>query len=239
VDAFDPDGSIRKVNLFWGPSILAALTNAPYLFQWTNLPPGSYTLTAQAVDDDGLIGVSSPVGFVVVPPPPIPVFIEQPVGQNVRSGSVAIFRVRAAGPQPIHYQWLFNGVPMNGATNTFLILNNVQPANAGTNTVLATNQWGSTVSQPATLSVDVTAPPAGNTNDPPSVCLSSVEILDPGVALISVNATNISVVNIEWTSNCLTWTQLLTLTNYGGALYFADPDAVSRPRRFYRAVGQL
>jgi hypothetical protein len=239
VDAFDPDGSIRKVNLFWGTSILAALTNTPCLFQWTNLPPGSYTLTAQAVDDDGLIGVSSPVGFVVVPPPQKPTFIDQPVSQNVRSGSAAIFRVRAAGPQPIHYQWLFNGVPMNGATNTFLILNNVQPVNAGTNTVLVTNQWGSVVSQPAILSVDLTAPFAGDTNGSPSVYLSSVEILDPGVPLISVNATNISVLSIEWTSNCLTWTQLLTLTNNGGVLYFADPDAVSRPNRFYRAVGQL
>jgi hypothetical protein len=104
---------------------------------------------------------------------------------------------------------------------------------------LASNQWGSVVSQPAILSVDLTAPPAGDTNGPPSVYLSSVEILDPGVPLISVNATNISVVSIEWTSNCLTWTQLLTLTNNGGVLYFTDPDAVGRPNRFYRAVGQL
>jgi hypothetical protein len=239
VDAFDPDGSIRTVNLFWGTSILAALTNAPYLFQWTNLPPGNYTLTAQVVNSADLIGISSPVSFVVVPPPPKPAFIIQPVSQNVRSGSAAMFRVQADGPQPIHYQWLCNGVPINGATNTFLILNDIQPANAGTNTVLASNQWGSVVSQPAILSVDLTAPPAGDTNGPPSVYLSSVEILDPGVPLISVNATNIRVVSIEWTSNCLTWTQLLTLTNNGGVLYFTDPDAVSQPNRFYRAVGQL
>jgi hypothetical protein len=239
VDAFDPDGSIRTVNLFWGTSILAALTNAPYLFQWTNLPPGNYTLTAQVVDSADLIGISSPVSFVVVPPPPKPAFIIQPVSQNVRSGSAAMFRVQADGPQPIHYQWLCNGVPMNGATNTFLILNDIQSANAGTNSVLASNQWGSVVSQPAILSVDLTAPPAGDTNGPPSVYLSSVEILDPGVPLISVNATNISVVSIEWTSNCQTWTQLLTLTNNGGVLYFTDPDAVGRPNRFYRAVGQL
>jgi hypothetical protein len=241
VDTFDPDGYVKRVDLFCGTSILATLTNAPYLFQWTNPPSGSYTLTAQVVDNEDLIGVSSPVNFVVVLPPPKPEFIDVdgPASQSVRSGGAAIFRVRAIGPQPIHYQWLFNGVPMNGATNTFLILNNVQPANAGTNTVLATNQWGSVVSQPAILSMDLTAPAAGDTNGPPSVCLSSVEILDPGVPLISVNATNISVVRIDWSSNCLTWTQLLTLTNNGEVLYFTDPDAVSRPNRFYRAVGQL
>jgi hypothetical protein len=64
-------------------------------------------------------------------------------------------------------------------------------------------------------------------------------MLGPGVPLISVNVTNINVVNIEWSSNCLTWTQLLTLTNNGGVLYFADPGAVNCPRRFYRAVAQL
>jgi hypothetical protein len=238
VDAPDPDGSVGKVTLFQGTSILATLANAPYVFQWTNLSPGSYTLTAQAIDVSGLIGISSPVGFVIAPPPPAPVFIIQPVSQNVRSGSAAMFSVQAAGPQPIHYQWLCNGVPINGATNTFLILNNVQPANAGTNTVLATDQWGSVVSQPAILSVDSTAPPAGNTNAPPSVCLSSVEMLDPGVPLISVNVTNVTVVRIDWSSNFLVWTPLLTLTNGGNTLYFADPDAASQPRRFYRAVAQ-
>jgi hypothetical protein len=238
VDASDPDGSVGKVTLFQGTSILATLTNAPYVFQWTNLSTNSYTLTAQAIDVSGLIGVSSPVGFVVVPPPPKPTFIVQPVSQNVRSGSAAMFSAQAAGPQPIHYQWLCNGVPVNGATNTFLILNNVQPANAGTNTVLATNQWGSVVSQPAILSVDLTAPPAGNTNGPPSVYFSSVGIPDPGVPLISVNVTNVTVVRIDWSSNFLGWTPLLTLTNGGNTLYFADPNAASQPRRFYRAVAQ-
>jgi hypothetical protein len=238
VDAYDPDGSVKRVDLFWGTSILATLTNAPYLFQWTNLPPGNYTLTAQVADNAGLIGVSPPVNFVVVPPPPKPVFIVQPVSQNVHSGSAAMFCVQAAGPQPIHYQWLCNGVPMNGATNTFLILNNVQSANVGTNTVQASNRWGRVVSQPAVLSVDLTAQPSGNTNGPPSVSFSRAEIMDPGVALISVNVTDVMVVRIDWSSNLLGWTPLLTLTNGGNTLYFADPDAASQPRRFYRAVAQ-
>jgi hypothetical protein len=236
VDASDPDGSVGKVILFQGTSILATLTNAPYTFQWTNLSLGSYTLTAQAIDVSGLFGVSSPVGFVVVPPPPKPMFTVQPVSQNVHSGSAAMFSVQAAGPQPIHYQWLCNSVAINGATNTFLILNNVQPANAGTHTVLATNQWGSVVSQPAILSVDSTPLSAGNTNSPPSVRLSSLEILDPGVPLISVNVTNVTVVRIDWSSNYLGWTPLLTLTNGGNTLYFTDPDVASQPRRYYRAV---
>jgi hypothetical protein len=65
-----------------------------------------------------------------------------------------------------------------------------------------------------------------------------MEMLDPGVPLISVDAENIGVVNIEWSSNCLNWNLLLTLTNNGRLRYFADPDAVNRLKRFYRAVGQ-
>jgi hypothetical protein len=238
VDVFDPDGSVAQVNLFWEATLLATLTNAPYTFQWTNLSPGSYTLTAQAVDDSGLIGVSSPVNFVVTPPPPKPVFITQPASQDLHLGNTAAFCVLAAGTQPINYQWLSNGVPMIGATNPFLILNHVQPANAGSYTVMATNQWGNAVSQPAILSVNSLVQPNVNPNNPPSLLLPGVEILDPGVLLISVNVTNINVVNIEWSSNFLTWTQLLALTNNGGMLYFTDPGAGNCPWRFYRAVAQ-
>jgi len=237
-DVFDPDGSIARVNLFWGTSLLATLTNAPYVLQWTNLSPGSYTLTAQVVDGSGLIGVSSPVSFTTAPPPPAPVIIDQTVSQSVCAGNGVAFCVRTDGPQPIYYQWLFNGVPMNGATNTFLILNNVQSADAGSYTVMATNQWGSVVSQPAILSVDLTTPSASNMNGPPSVCLSSVGMLDLGVPLISINVTNVTVVRIDWSSNFLVWIPLLTLTNGGNTLYFADPNAASQPQRFYRAVSQ-
>jgi hypothetical protein len=238
VDAYAPEGSVKRVDLFCGTSILATLTNAPYLFQWTDLPPGTYTLTAQVVDSAGLNAVSTPVSFMVTPPPPKPVFIDQPASQDVHPGNAAVFRVQTGGSQPIHYQWLFNGVPMEGATNTFLVLNNVQSENAGSYTVVVTNQVASVVSQPADLIVDLVAPPAGDTNGPPSVYLSSVKMLDPGVPLISVNMTNTTMVMIEWSSNLLGWTPLLTITNGGNTLYFADPDAPSQPRRFYRAVAQ-
>jgi hypothetical protein len=239
VDASDPDGSLKEVDLFWGTNILATLTNAPYLFQWTNLPPGNCTLTAQVVDNAGPIGVSTPVSFTVTPPPLPPVFLGQPANQNVHLGNVAMFHVRTGGSQPVYYQWLFNGAPMDGATHSFLILTNVQSANAGSYTVMITNQWGSAVSQPAMLSVNSAIQPNINANTPPSLLLPSLEMLDLGVPLVSVNVTNINVVNIEWSSNCLTWTKLLTLTNNGGVLYFADPDAVNCPQRFYRAMAQL
>ena len=238
VDASDPDGHITQVYLFQGTSRLVTLTNAPYVFQWTNMPSGSYTLTAQILDDAGLVGISPPVSFVVSPPPPKPTFIEQPASQSVRLGNGVVLHARTGGPNPIGYQWLFNGAPVVGATNTLLIINYVQSPNIGSYTVMATNQWGATVSAAANLNLDLTVPPAGDTNGPPSVYLSSVEIQDSGVPLISVNVTNVTVVRIDWSSNFVGWTQLLTLTNGGNTLYFDDPDAASWPCRFYRAVAQ-
>ena len=153
VDVFSPDSQVQTVQLFGGTTLLAKLTNAPYVFRWTNLPPGGYTLTAEVIDDSGEIGISSPVSFTVAPLPPGPALAQQPSSQVVHVGSDAAFRVRAYSPPPLQYQWQFNGVPISAATNALLLLHSVQPTDAGNYTVTVANQWGSTTSQPASLAV--------------------------------------------------------------------------------------
>jgi hypothetical protein len=238
LDVSDPDGQVEQVELFCGTSLLASLTNAPYVFQWNTSGSGYYTLTAQVVDEAGPIGVSSPVTFLVTPPLPKPQITGQPADQNVYAGESAMFCVKMSASAPMQYQWLFDGEPIDGATNAFLILDNTQPEQAGDYAVVATNALGEVVSETAILNVDPDAPPEANVSQPPSVCFPSVEVLDPGVTLISVAATNLQVLNIEWSSDCQTWNPFVTLTNNGGVLYFADPDAVNQPMRFYRAVAQ-
>ena len=51
VEAYDPDGSISKVELFDGSKKLAEVTAAPYSFTLKNLPVGSYNLKAVATDN--------------------------------------------------------------------------------------------------------------------------------------------------------------------------------------------
>jgi Immunoglobulin I-set domain/Regulator of chromosome condensation (RCC1) repeat len=53
------------------------------------------------------------------------------VNRTVTSGSQAYFRAVAVGTMPINYQWLCNGTNVPGATNTVLVLTNVQPVLAG------------------------------------------------------------------------------------------------------------
>lgn len=52
-NAADADGTVVKVDLYQGSTLIATLTNTPYSFTWNNVAPGGYTLTAVATDNNG------------------------------------------------------------------------------------------------------------------------------------------------------------------------------------------
>ena len=54
-------------------------------------------------------------------------------------GTTALLTAAATGLGTLSYQWQFNGTNISGASNTNLTLNNVQPTNAGSYTVVVTN----------------------------------------------------------------------------------------------------
>ena len=68
--ASDPDGTIVKVEFYQGTTLLATVTAAPYAYTWTNVQPGSYSLSARATDDLGATTTSSPVAVTVSAPAP-------------------------------------------------------------------------------------------------------------------------------------------------------------------------
>jgi hypothetical protein len=63
--ASDTDGSIAKVEFYNGKTRLATDTAAPYLFTWTGVRRGTYTLTAKAYDNTGAVTTSAPVTITV------------------------------------------------------------------------------------------------------------------------------------------------------------------------------
>jgi uncharacterized protein (DUF2141 family) len=64
VAASDTDGSIAKVDYFNGATLIATITTAPYNFNWTNVPGGTYSVTARATDNDGAVTTSAAVSLV-------------------------------------------------------------------------------------------------------------------------------------------------------------------------------
>jgi hypothetical protein len=51
--ASDPDGSVAKVEFFNGATKLGEDTTAPFSYDWTGVPAGTYSLTARATDNLG------------------------------------------------------------------------------------------------------------------------------------------------------------------------------------------
>lgn len=64
--ATDNDGSISKVEFYEGTSLLGQDNTSPYTFDWNNVPTGTYTLTAKAIDDLNATATSAIVTVTVV-----------------------------------------------------------------------------------------------------------------------------------------------------------------------------
>jgi regulation of enolase protein 1 (concanavalin A-like superfamily) len=63
--ASDPDGSIARVELYQGSTLLKADYTNPYSFNWIDVPTGTYEFTAVAVDNAGASRTSSAVTVTV------------------------------------------------------------------------------------------------------------------------------------------------------------------------------
>lgn len=85
-----------------------------------------------------------------------PAFTVQPQSVTVAAGGTATFTSAAGGsPAPL-FQWRKDGVAITGATNATLTIQNVQAANAGVYSVVASNSAGTATSDNASLTLAVT-----------------------------------------------------------------------------------
>jgi len=63
--ATDAVGTISKVDFYQGTTLIGTATISPYSFNWTNVAPGTYSLTAMATNDAGGTTTSAPVAIKV------------------------------------------------------------------------------------------------------------------------------------------------------------------------------
>jgi alpha-tubulin suppressor-like RCC1 family protein len=126
-----------------------------------NVPPG--LVDVAAIASGGL----HELALGTVPTTQL-LIISQPTNVTVAVGGTANFSITASGTAPLSYQWTFNGTNLVGATNSTLILADVQPALAGNYAVLVTNLYGSALSSNAVLTVIVPAIPPTILSQTPS-----------------------------------------------------------------------
>ena len=87
-----------------------------------------------------------------------PLIQTQPTPTTLSAGLTATLSVAAGGTPTLVYQWLLNGVPLQGGTNATLSVPDVQTTNAGNYQVLVGNTYGSVTSTVATLTVTPSLP---------------------------------------------------------------------------------
>ncbi len=119
------------------------------LLALNNLQPnqaGSYSVTVS----NAFGGAISESAQLTLTPMEI---TQQPTNRTNIVGTTATFNVEVQALQPIYYQWRREGVNIDGATNSTLVLDNVQFAHAGAYSVVAGNAYGTIVSSNAILTV--------------------------------------------------------------------------------------
>jgi hypothetical protein len=109
---------------------------------------GSYTVVSSNVVGSATSSVETLTVAVV------PAISTQPQNQSVLVGSNAVFSISATANVPLSYQWSFNGVSLDGETNTSLTILTAQGWQTGQYTAVVSDIAGSTTSDAATLSVN-------------------------------------------------------------------------------------
>jgi hypothetical protein len=151
-----------------------------------------------------------------------------PTNQTAFTASTVIFNSLAVGTPRLSYQWTFNGVAIDNATNAQLRLVNVQGAASGIYSVAVTNDYGA-VGTNANLVVQ----PFGLSTFPTNLLMTTNGFQ---LQVDGVFATNSLVVYAS--TNLVDWLSIFTNPPATGSLRFLNSNALSRPVQFYRAVEQ-
>jgi len=125
--------------------------------------------------------------------------VDPPVNRSVLTGETVTLRAQVAGRPTLSYQWLFEGIPLPGATGTNLVLPNVAASNSGVYTFITTisNAYvNQSASFPATLAVYETAVAPQITRQP-----TNVAVLSNTTAQLSVEVSGTEPLSYQWWFN--------------------------------------
>ncbi|MFZ6745257.1 Ig-like domain-containing protein [Undibacterium sp. JH2W] len=117
-NATDADGTVSKVEFYNGATLLGSSTTSPYSYNWVNVIPGTYSITAKATDNLSGTTTSSPVSITVTNP--ITVNVTAPANNaSVTVGTpIAITATAADSKGTISKVEFYNGTTLLGSSTT-------------------------------------------------------------------------------------------------------------------------
>jgi len=187
----DADGTISKVEFFNGTAKLGEDLSSPYSFNWNNVASGTYSLTAKATDNTGLITTSATVNVIVKAPAAPTVALTSPAANSdfKAPATIAINANAADADGTIVKVAFYNGNTKLGEDLTSPYSYNWSNVTAGTYTLTAkaTDNSGLittsaslvlTVKAPAAPVVAITAPTAATSLTAPATVTISATATD-------------------------------------------------------------
>jgi hypothetical protein len=198
--ASSAQASIRRVEFVVGNTVVAAAYSPPYSAQWTNPPPGDFTLVAKAYDDHGVVAASSaayirvlasrpPAVVLTVPSPGATIPSATPLSlsavalaPNGSIGRVEFYAgtslVGSVATSPYNYAW---ASPQAGVLSLTAKAYDLQGASATSAPVAVTVAGG------AAPVVSLTSPPAGATFTAPATIVLSATASEAGGGIAKVD----------------------------------------------------
>ena len=223
--------------------LLTSLMYNPIASGWNQLTIGGSSVTVGSEASSNLSGPITGIGIVVkvasgggswdysdlLIKATAPCIVSQPTNLSVALGGNANFAVGATGAPTLLYQWQFDNTNLAGATNSAVVLGNVQASNAGPYRVVLTNSYGAVTSAVALLGV--TGVPASFFSGSGGLQLSNGQFLFSLTGLTGQGA-----VVIDGSTNLVQWVPIFTNPSAFGAATIIDSNAGSFPWRYYRAM---
>jgi GH25 family lysozyme M1 (1,4-beta-N-acetylmuramidase) len=204
--------------------LLATITNAS--FTASNVFVGFWDPFTGATDNTNL-NFALVDNVRVEEPAAAPAITTDPQPASVPLGAAVTFTAAATGLPAPALQWLFNGTNILGATNSSLTLTDVQIANVGNYSVIATNFMGTAAGTSVALTL---IPPA-------AAQFQSIQLQPDGSLQISFtgDANTNWTYTIETSTNLTTWTDLTNLSSANGVFSFSLDSVTNNPQQFFRA----
>jgi hypothetical protein len=165
----------ESMSVFEGDSVELSVTvvgSEPLVYQWSKggeelegATDSRLTLADVVPSDAGdyVVAVSNSAGrvesdLITVTMAQSASIVTQPEGGSASHGETVTLNVVAAGTEPISYQWYHGDELVEGATESTLLMADLQAEDSGTYHVVVSNRAGTETSDTVTLTVEIQGP---------------------------------------------------------------------------------